>query len=375
MVSVDQYTAIIDLIYASTTQPTAWRAAIGAIQEAASGCGALFGMRLEGKTQLFEFTGYDLESMNSFISGYAARSFVWGLLPSASEGIPIHDRRVLTPGLRRRDVFANEWAPKYDTFDCMVLPLKQRERATAFAVVGRSPGCGEFDSEAKTFIGRVAPHLQRAARLRVRLEDAELHAELALNAIEKLHQPVILVANDGSVRFANEAARRLVNDNKSGLTIRNNRIRARRGDENAMLRRLIDQSTGCVDGGRTGGALAISQAEGMRPLSLCCVPLADGHGWNTASQSTAMLLVSDISRPDGSSSSTLRSLFQLTPAEERLARHLLDGQTLAQAAAKLSVARTTVATQLRSIFRKTGANRQVELVRLLQAVPKLPLNS
>jgi DNA-binding CsgD family transcriptional regulator len=58
----------------------------------------------------------------------------------------------------------------------------------------------------------------------------------------------------------------------------------------------------------------------------------------------------------------LRSHFGLSPAEARLALHLVTGETLRSAAAKLSISYETARTSLKNIFRKTGTCRQAELV-------------
>jgi DNA-binding CsgD family transcriptional regulator len=66
----------------------------------------------------------------------------------------------------------------------------------------------------------------------------------------------------------------------------------------------------------------------------------------------------------------LRSHFGLTPAEARLALHLVTGETLRSAALKLSITYETARTSLKKIFRKTGTCRQAELIILiLTALP------
>ena len=66
----------------------------------------------------------------------------------------------------------------------------------------------------------------------------------------------------------------------------------------------------------------------------------------------------------------LRCHFDLTPAEARLALHLVTGETLRFAAAKLSITYETARTSLKNIFRKTGTCRQAELVVIiLTALP------
>jgi DNA-binding CsgD family transcriptional regulator len=66
----------------------------------------------------------------------------------------------------------------------------------------------------------------------------------------------------------------------------------------------------------------------------------------------------------------LRSHFGLTPAEARLALHLVAGETLRSAEAKLSISYETARTHLKNIFDKTGTCRQAELiVVILTALP------
>ena len=62
---------------------------------------------------------------------------------------------------------------------------------------------------------------------------------------------------------------------------------------------------------------------------------------------------------------TLSDLFGLTAAETRLALALLEGLAPREAAERFGVSPHTVKAQLVSIFEKTGANRQIDLVRLL----------
>src|SRR6476469_10394374 len=66
----------------------------------------------------------------------------------------------------------------------------------------------------------------------------------------------------------------------------------------------------------------------------------------------------------------LRCHFGLTPAEARLALHLVAGETLRSAAVKLSITYETARTCLKSIFNRTGTCRQAELVIvILTALP------
>lgn len=65
------------------------------------------------------------------------------------------------------------------------------------------------------------------------------------------------------------------------------------------------------------------------------------------------------------SEESLVYLYELTPAEVRLTRHLLDGDTLKESATKQGVAITTARSHLKAVFQKTGTSRQSELIRCI----------
>jgi DNA-binding CsgD family transcriptional regulator len=67
----------------------------------------------------------------------------------------------------------------------------------------------------------------------------------------------------------------------------------------------------------------------------------------------------------------LGSLFDLSPAELRVAAALLAGKSPEHYAHEAQVSLNTVRTQLKSLFRKTGTSRQSELVALLSQLPQL----
>ena len=61
----------------------------------------------------------------------------------------------------------------------------------------------------------------------------------------------------------------------------------------------------------------------------------------------------------------LQALFDLSPAEARVAAMITEGHSVSTISQRLSVKPNTVRVQLKAIFSKTGTNRQGELVSLL----------
>jgi DNA-binding CsgD family transcriptional regulator len=82
------------------------------------------------------------------------------------------------------------------------------------------------------------------------------------------------------------------------------------------------------------------------------------------SQRLAMISVHDVLA--FRSLGELSPLFELTSAEAALVEQILSGASMIDAEAALSITANTARTHLKSIYRKTGARNQADLVRLLK---------
>lgn len=369
---LEGFSRAIDMIYAAALDADLWHPAMCAIDQLVGGRGSLLGIDMDGQPGFLSVTGYEQEAIASFASYYAGKSYVWSLLDKSAEGDVIHDRRVMPSDQRRHDVFANEWATMHDTDDCVVFPLLKRTDRTAFAVFARSRASGAFNRPALDFLHGLSPHLRRAAQLRVELDRSELSAALALGAIDKLADGVIFATADGSVTNLNAAAERLLMSAHAGLSVRQGRLRCASAALTSNLQRVIARASGTDKAsGRQGGALTVHRGHGDKPLTVFCVPLVEARRWSFDLHPSVLLLVSDTSRNMRAPVDLLRDLFGLTLAEARLATRLGDGISLTDAAAELGVAKATVRSQLNAVFQKTQTNRQGELIRLLNALPRI----
>jgi DNA-binding CsgD family transcriptional regulator len=82
-------------------------------------------------------------------------------------------------------------------------------------------------------------------------------------------------------------------------------------------------------------------------------------------RSYAVLVITPVSGRRSPPVELLRSLFDLTPSEARVARSLAGGDSLDDIAAHGGVSRNTVRTQLRQVMDKTGCTRQAEVTALM----------
>lgn len=82
----------------------------------------------------------------------------------------------------------------------------------------------------------------------------------------------------------------------------------------------------------------------------------------------AALVLTPVTLPQAPPVELVQSLFDLTPAEARVARHLAAGETVEKIASVGSISLNTVRTQVRGVLEKTGCHRQAEVVALLGGI-------
>jgi DNA-binding CsgD family transcriptional regulator len=221
-----------------------------------------------------------------------------------------------------------------------------------------------FTMQERQALVAIFPHLARALRLRRTLRRASEHAARRQAMLDRFHTAAFVVDASGRVLEHNLTAEELAGDG-DGFLLRRGRLEAHRHDEAARLERLIrDAATAASQQGAGGGACRLSRRDGGA-YAVAVTPLrAETDGG--PSVPTALVLVSDPDRqrsrpPEGS----LRVLYGLTVAEEALALALRDGRRLTEVAEARGVSLETVRVQLKSIFAKTGCDRQADLARRL----------
>ena len=93
---------------------------------------------------------------------------------------------------------------------------------------------------------------------------------------------------------------------------------------------------------------------------------------STLSPAVAVFISAETDRAQSPPVETVRKLFDLTRKEAELAMCLTNGRSLREAAADLGITLNTARAHLRSIFAKTGIDRQARLVRaILRSVAAL----
>ncbi len=177
--------------------------------------------------------------------------------------------------------------------------------------------------------------------------------EALLELLDRMNCGAALLDQSGSVVRSNSAAQRC-------LAKHNGPFHLQAGQElqfvTQALRRLLG---GPIEIGRLGQSPQIVQSSFGRPLIVHIRRPAQ------LGDRPAVLTLVDLDECLEPNVNILQDVFSLTKAEARLAGRLACGETIEDIAEEHGVSISTARVQLKSIFTKTGASRQAELVSLL----------
>lgn len=209
-------------------------------------------------------------------------------------------------------------------------------------------------------LDELRPHLARAALLSVRLQLER--ARSAVAALDLVGLPAALLRGDGRVTAANPLLEAWGDQVKfaafGALTL-----------SNATAQALLSASLSGNAADDTVRSIPLPAIGESGPAILHVIPIRRAaHDIFTSAD--AMIVITPVAPASTPQPGLLRGLFDLTPAEARLAAALTGGGTVEALSASLGVSAATLRTQLRSIFDKTGTSRQAELVGLLASVAR-----
>lgn len=229
----------------------------------------------------------------------------------------------------------------------------------------RGERAGAFGDEQTRTMNILAPHVARAVQVHRKIGRAVAEKEWTLGALEHLRMGVILTCISGKPLFVNRAAEQMLAAG-GGISFQQGRLALATLPETARLYRLIAEASQGAPGTNRGGDMrvALPDSEFMHCLVMP-IPqeFSACRDFSPASGCVAVFL----SRPGGLQlpPKRLAALYGFTPAEARLAAKLSALRNIEQAAEELCITAHTARTQLKSVFAKTGAKSQPELLMLL----------
>lgn len=194
-------------------------------------------------------------------------------------------------------------------------------------------------------------------------------ATLGQTAFELVPLGIIVVDVDANVEFLNDRAAKLISQ-KDGLLMNSAGVlRAARSDLTSELHQSIANVILADPLSTADVALALPRTSGKRDLNLFIASSRRSDEPNSAAHAT--IFVTDPELPVEPSEKALREMFDLTYAEARLVRALMQESELKDAAEASNITLQTARSYLKRIFEKTGTSRQAQLVKLILTSPAI----
>lgn len=249
------------------------------------------------------------------------------------------------------------------------------ENEESLAVFSSMRGVGKppHDAAERSLLARLAPHLTNAVaayrHLRAALEEMGAGREL----LDRFAYPMLLVDELSGIRFRNTAAKTALATGDYILE-RSGVLTCCDGPSHTEFMAAI-QDMGLQGAGhaapdhRGRRYVRIRRLSGEAPIIANLVALRPQATMSAFANATvALVLFHDPAAGRELDPFLVAAMFDLTPAEARVAVALRRGESAQDIADAHRLSLATVRSQIQSIFVKTGVNRQPDLVRLLEGL-------
>ncbi|WP_186416811.1 helix-turn-helix transcriptional regulator [Bosea sp. CS1GBMeth4] len=217
---------------------------------------------------------------------------------------------------------------------------------------------GPVDDGLIAHFDRMRPHLARAMLLSARLEFER--ARGAAQALEAIGLPAAVLDRNGRALALNPRFAALI---PAVALDRPSRLGLADPAADGLLAAAV-QTVGQA-AGATVRSIPVARREDLPPLILHLTPIR-GAAHDIFSRAASILVVTPVVVKEVPTADIVQGLFDLTPAEARLAALIAAGYRPREAAAALGVMEATARSTLKRVMAKTGLHRQAELVGLLR---------
>ena len=172
----------------------------------------------------------------------------------------------------------------------------------------------------------------------------------------------ILVAHEGRPRLANRQALATLQKG-DGISLARTGIVADLASDTRLLHKLLDEAIRFPELGEPQDSpMMLRRKKARTSLVVRVVPGPELNSWPDITGRTALLKLYDQDMAPVVDEGALSRVYGLTRGEAALARRLIHGKSLEEAAGELFISTHTARTHLKRIFMKTDTHRQPEFV-------------
>ena len=267
--------------------------------------------------------------------------------------------------LEREPIYRDVWRPQGVGWSmATAIPIPTGENATF--VLSRRTEFGPFDRASAARLDEFRPHLARSVLISARLQLER--ARVAGEALAALGVPALVVDERGTVLSANMLIESMT-DHVVWRAFGRVSLKDKAAD------RLLRDAIAMIDAESARGvrSFPVRDPEAETAMVAHVIPIRLSAR-DIFLRCAAVLAMTPVAAPKAPPVELVQSLFDLTPAEARVARSLASGKTVEDIASDGGVSLNTVRTHVRGVLAKTGCDRQAEVVALLSGLTPPPIS-
>lgn len=350
---------LVDLIYAALLGETTWQTFLDSLSDnAPDGRTILFSHNMSQSDEYLamasRFEGPELES---YASHYVGTNPWLEHCAVRKVGLGVYSDEIVPLEELVRTEFFNDWLVPNNIACSIGVTIDKHGACPLIVSTVTSRGDPEANSRFSDQLTRIAPHLRRAARFYRNGPARWAGFDLGVSLFDAVDIGVIVVGEDGRIKTASPAGRELLDAGAPACVSPMGRLRLRGEDAQRVLRDMLKRTY--------AGQKTVSLSCGGTRLTLVSVE-KDRISFYFEGPTVAIL----IEKPGNRAVDLTRFIeaHGLTMGERRALLGIVNGKTAAEIAEEASVSPETVRSQLKSLYARTGASGQVDLLRLVHGL-------
>jgi DNA-binding CsgD family transcriptional regulator len=361
------FESLVDHIYEAAADPDLWSRVLHNLGGAVNAAGGIILTRRSDAWLGWRYSAALEPGAEAYMTGAAAQSQATARLLSANRAGFITEEGLFTDEEYLADPLMTEWGAAAGLHHAAATAIHVPTGDLVVVQINRRIGQPQFGREDTHRLDAFRPHLARAGLLAARWRLQRLRA--AAEALALIGLPAAVLDANGKVLAANA----LIEEMSSHVVwLPEDRLALTDSTATALLRQAVAHiREPAATSVRSFPAMGATMSD---PVVVHLVPTT-GRASDLFGGGVGLLVITAVVAPDAPDAALIRGLFDLTPAEARVASGIAEGLSVNQIASRNKVASETVRAQIKAVFAKLGVNRQSQVAALLAAVPRIPIRN
>ncbi|PHR66522.1 LuxR C-terminal-related transcriptional regulator [Alcanivorax sp.] len=259
----------------------------------------------------------------------------------------------------------SKWENEQDMLDSAWLLVDTTRTHSFVLTIQRTVAQGPYQQAELDALNRLVPHIRQTVQLYRQLETRNQAASSLAAIIDVLPDATFVLDSMATILYSNKAARELIARERC-LGIRDERFRFAESDvQSAFFRASAQVVRSSMGKEAYCSETLFLKREGRSPLIFVIRPIESSD----LLAGGALVSAYETDNRPLPRAEHIATYFELTPAEAQVCEQLVSGKDVQTISEQLGRSVSTVRSQIKQVFQKTGCSRQGELIsRILAAL-------